>query len=151
MKKTICLVLAFIVILIIACNNPKKAVIENPYVGAWENTNITYIVHFLNGRKLDSTIVVPAKLPYIVKLVTKKHYAQGSQTVKDEIVAGGGEYTYSGDSVTNIRSYSSVKGQIGKPVTRKSKIEGDLWKLSITVKNDTIQYDRIETWRRIPE
>jgi hypothetical protein len=151
MKKTICFVLAIAGILIFACNNPKKDEKVNPYEGAWENTSNTYNVKYYKGRKLDSTFVVPAKLPYVVKLVTKKYYAQGSQTEKDEVVAGGGEYTFNGDSVTNIRRYSSVKGQIGKPVVRKSKIEGDLWKFYITVKNDSVQYERIETWKRIIE
>lgn len=149
MKKTICLVLAFI--LIIACNNKKKDAEVNPFVGAWECTTSTYLVHYLNGQKPDTTFVVPSKLPYVVKLVTKKHYAQGSQTEINLGVAGGGEYTYNGDTITNIKRYSSVKEVIGKPVARKSKIEGDLWKLYLTGKNDTVQWEKIETWKRIPE
>ena len=38
MKKPIRFELAFIAILIIACNNPNKDVKVNPYEGAWEQT-----------------------------------------------------------------------------------------------------------------
>ena len=60
-------------------------------------TSYTYNVQYHKGRKLDSTFVVPATLPYLVKLVTKKHYASGNRMVKNEVNAGGGEYTYEGD------------------------------------------------------
>jgi hypothetical protein len=149
MKKTFWFILAFITIIIIACNNKKKDAEVNPYVGAWESISTTYLVHYLNGQKPDTTIVVP--YPTTVKLLTKKHYALGRQTEKDVEVAGGGEYTYNGDTITTIRRYSSTKGAIGKPSVWKSKIEGDLWKQSNTGKNDTVQYERIETWKRIHE
>ena len=150
MKKTICFILAFAGILIIACNNPKKDVKESPYIGAWEMTSTTYNVQYHKGRKLDSTFVVPAKLPYLVKLITKKHYAFGTQGV-DRITGGGGEYTYEGDTFTSYPKYHSVKANVGNTLVWKSKIEGDLWKLFGVVKNDTVQYERIETWKRIIE
>jgi hypothetical protein len=149
MKKTFWFILAFIAILIIACNNKKKDAEVNPYAGAWESISTTYNVHYLNGQKPDTTVVVPYLTT--VKLFTKNHYALGHQTEKDEVVAGGGEYTFHGDTLTTIRRYSSTKGAIGKPNVFKVKIEGDLWIQSNTIKNDTIQYERIETWKRIPE
>ena len=149
MKKVYWFVLAFAGILIIACNNPKKDSDLNPYVGAWECSSKTYLVHYLNGQKPDTTFLV--NVPYTVKLLTKKHYAQGRVTEKNEVVAGGGEYTYNGDTVILIRRYSSDKAIIGQPSVWKSKIEGDLWKFSRITKNDTIQYEQIETWKRIPE
>ena len=85
---------------------------------------------YLNGQKPDTTFVVPARLPYVVKLLTKKHYAQGRQTEKNEVFAGGGEYTYNGDTVTTFPKYHSYKGMVGQSFVRKSKLEGDQWILS---------------------
>jgi hypothetical protein len=143
MKKTICLVLAFAGILIIACNNPKKDAKVNPYEGAWELIDVKYILP-------DTTYVVPNTI-YNVKLVTKKHYAMGHQTEKNEVFAGGGEYTYKGDTVTNFPKYHSTKEAVGKSNVWKSKIEGDLWMFSRFNKNDTIQWETRETWKRIIE
>jgi hypothetical protein len=149
MKKTICFVLAVAGILIIGCNDTKKDAKINPYEGAWECTGRTFFVHYLNGLKPDTTVVVP--IPYTVKLLTKKHYAQGRQTEKNEVVAGGGEYTYEGDTFTSYPKYHSIKENVGKTLVWKSKIEGDLWTFSSFNKNDTIQLENRETWKRIIE
>jgi len=81
MKEVIYPVLAFAVILIIGCTNSKKADVKNPSVGAWEHMSTTFLIHYFNGEKHDTTIVVPATGPPVVKILTKKHYAQGRQTV----------------------------------------------------------------------
>ena len=60
MKEVIYPVLAFAVILIIGCTNSKKADVKNPPVGAWEHMSTTFLIHYFNGEKHDTTIVVPA-------------------------------------------------------------------------------------------
>ncbi len=141
MKKTICFVFAFIAILIIACNNKKKAVIENPYLGAWSLVETKAVFP-------DTTIVNTNKI-YNVKLITKKHYAVGHQTGKNQVAAGGGEYTYDGDTFTSFPKYHH--NNVGVPRVWKSKLEGDLWTISQSIKNDTLQVDYTETWKRIIE
>lgn len=78
MKRTIYPILAFIVILVIACNNPKKDVKENPLQGAWEMIYSKYIY--------PDTIIETTKFTNpTVKLLTKKHYAFGRQAGENKI------------------------------------------------------------------
>ena len=146
MKKTICLVLAFAGIIIIACNNPKKDAKENPYQGAWEVT-YTKVVY------PDTTYENTQFANPTVKLLTKTHYAFGRQNGENKIGGGGGEYTYQGDSITFYPKYHSNYSSmmVGKSFVYKSKIEGDLWTISNVFKNDTLKVESTETWKRIIE
>jgi hypothetical protein len=144
MKKTICFILTFAGILIIACNNLKKDVGENPYEGAWE---ITYS----KAVYPDTTYETNQFANPTIKLLTKKHYAFGRQEGENKITGGGGEYTYEGDSFTSYPKYHTGSGMVGNTIVFKSKIEGDLWTISTVYKNDTLQVDAIETWKRIIE
>ena len=145
MKKTFCFILAFAGILIIACNNPKKDVKENPYKGAWE---ITYS----KAVYPDTTYETTQFANPTVKLLTEKHYAFGRQDSENKIIGGGGEYTYEGNVFTSYPKYHTGGSLvIGKSIVMKSKIEGDLWTISFVYKNDTLKIDAIETWKRIKE
>ena len=140
MKKTICLVLAFIAILIIACNNPKKAVIENPYVGVW--------VQIASKRVTPDTTIERTQIANPgVKLLTKKHYAFGRQTGENTIFGGGGEYSYHDSIFTSYPKYHSNSAGVGASLRWKSTIKGDLW----TISYDTLNIKGSETWKRIPE
>ncbi len=144
MKQPICFVLAFIAILIIACNNPKKAVIENPYAGAWEMTYSKYI--YPDTTYETTQFAIPN-----VKLLTKKHYAFGRQLAEGKISGGGGEYSYEGDTFTSYPKYHSNPFMVGNTIVFNSKIEGDLWTISYSAKADTITVEATEIWKRIPE
>ena len=144
MKRTIYLILAFMAILVIACNNPKKAVIENPFAGAWE-------VIYTKAVYPDTTYETTKFTNPSVKLLTNKHFSFGYQSDTNMVVGGGGEYTYDGDTYTEYVKYHNYSGFVGQTVNFKSKIEGDLWTISYSVKLDTIQVDATEIWKRIPE
>jgi len=155
MKKSVCLILVFFAILIIACNNQKKSKIENPYVGAWQQVDIKYVLP-------DNTYVNVTSNPDNVKIITNKHYAFGYPTSNGGVWAGGGEYTFSGNTFTSFPKYHSKAGTAGGSIVWNSKIEADLWMISQdrktlrqnekdTLQIDTIEYKIIETWKRIPE
>lgn len=144
MKKTNYLILAFVAILIIACNNPEKVAKENPYEGAWEQTYSKLVYP-------DSTIETTQFANPHVKLLTKKHYAFGYQAGENKILGGGGEYTYDGDIFTSYPKYHYYPGMVGNSLVFNSKIAEDLWTISFIYKNDTIQIDATETWKRIIE
>ena len=144
MKKINYLILAFVAILIIACNNPEKVAMENPYEGAWEVTYTKYIYP-------DTTIEITQFDNPNVKLLTKNHYAFGHQEEENQIVGGGGEYTYDGDTFTSYPKYHSTPGMVGNSIVFNSKIAEDLWTISFIYKNDTMQVDATETWKRIVE
>ncbi|MCK5470296.1 MAG: hypothetical protein KAI99_17355 [Cyclobacteriaceae bacterium] len=144
MKKTNFLILAFVAILIIACSTPEKEVKENPYEGAWEITYLKYVYP-------DTTIETTQFDNPDVKLLTKSHYAFGHQVGENQIVGGGGEYTYDGDTFTSYPKYHYFPGMVGNSLVFNSKIEGNLWTIAIVYKNDTVQVDATETWKRIIE
>jgi hypothetical protein len=144
MKKTIRLVIILASILVIACNNQKKTVIENPYIGAWEKTDSKAVY-------ADTTIT---KMPFgnpVIKLLTNKHYAFGSQAGVNKITGGGGEYTFRGDLFITYPKYHSTSAVVGDSIVWKSKIEGDIWTISFSGKIDTIRVDATEIWKRIRE
>ena len=144
MKKTVCLFLAFIAILLCACSNLKNDAKDYPLQGAWEITYSKYIY--------PDTIIESTKFANpTVKLLTKKHYAFGRQAGENKITGGGGEYSYDGNTFTSLPKYHSSSMALGSTLVWKSKLEGDLWTISIVYKNDSIQIDGTETWKRIIE
>jgi hypothetical protein len=138
MKKAIFITLAFIAVLIIACNNPKNDVKENPLQGAWEITNTKYVTP-------DTTIEKSQFDNPTVKLLTKKHFAFGSQSGENKIWGGGGEYSLVGDTYTEIVKYHGISKAVGMTVKYKSTLDGDLWTITRLDMNAT------ETWKRIIE
>jgi hypothetical protein len=87
----------------------------------------------------------------MVKLLTKKHWANGGQSGENKIMGGGGEYTYDGNTYTEHIKYHAQSNFVGKSVEFKSSLEGDLWKISTVTKLDSIQVEGMETWKRIIE
>jgi len=142
MKKTIFSVLAFIAILIIACNNPDNDVKKNPYEGAWEVT-------YQKSVYPDTTIEETQFANPSVKILTKKHFSFGYQTGENEIFGGGGEYTFEGDTYTEHIKFHDASWLVGKSIEFKSKIEGEMWTISTVFKNDTLEVPWTETWKRI--
>lgn len=144
MKKTICLFSAITAILIFGCNNPDKDAKMSPLQGAWEITYAKYV-------SPDTTIEMTKFANPSVKVLTKKHFAFGSQSAQSQIAGGGGEYAYDGNTYTEFIKYSSAPFLVGKANVIKSSLNGDLWTISFTIKNDTVQWDATETWKRIIE
>lgn len=138
------MILALAVIIVFACNNPKKSAIENPYAGAWEMTHSKYVYP-------DTTVESAQITNHNVKLLTQKHYAFGRQTGVNTIAGGGGEYSFKGDIFTSYPKYHTGLSMVGDSLVMKSKIEGDLWTISFSIKNDSLKVDATEIWKRIPE
>ena len=142
MRKFIYLTLAFIAILIIACNN--KSAKENPYEGVWV---ITYSKQVTPDTTIERTQISNPN----VKLLTKSHYAFGSQAGTNKINGGGGEYKYKGDTFISYPKYHTFSAIVGDSLVMKSKIEGDLWTVTYGYENDTLKVDVTEIWKRIIE
>ena len=143
MKKTFVLAMTIVAVLFIACNNQDKKGSDNPYVGAWELTYTKYV--FPDSIAETSQFAYPT-----VKLMTNKHYAFGRQDGLNKIKGGGGEYSIKGDVVITYPKYhSSINA--GDSLVLKSKLEGDLWKVSFSTTYNSKKVDAIETWKRIKE
>ena len=144
MNRTIYPILAFIAILVNACNNPNKEAMDYPLLGAWE---ITYSKYVYPDTTFETTKFADPEL----KLLTKKHFAFGNQSGKNMVWGGGGEYFHDGDRYTEYIKYHGYSSFVGQTVNFKSKIEGDLWTLTWSFNKDSLKFDATETWKRIPE
>ena len=142
MKKAINLTLILTIILFIACNNQKKIVNENPFIGAWEET-------YFRSVSPDTAYERTQFSPPRIKLFTDKHFALGYQSGENKIAGGGGKYTYDKDSYTSTILYHSNSGMVGITRKFKSVLNGDLW--TITYRNDSTNVEITEIWKRIPE
>ena len=142
MKKPIYFVLAFMGIFILACNNPTKEVIENPYEGAWE---ITYSKYVYPDTTIETTQFVSPSL----KILTEKHFAFGGQDGVNKIFGGGGEYIYDDTTYTERIKYHFYSELVGKSIEFKSKIEGEFWTISTVFEMDSLKIAGSETWKRI--
>ena len=127
------------------CQAPQKgATVENPYEGAWKVIYTKFV--YPDTTYENNQIANPN-----VKLLTKKHFAFGGQSGENQIQGGGGEYTYDGDTYTEHIKYHFYSGMVGSSLKMKSKIEGDLWTISYSFKDDNISIEGTETWERIRE
>ena len=144
MKKTICFVLAFAGILIIACNNPDKDTMEYPLQGAWELTYAKWVF-------TDTTYELTQADNPSVKLLTKKHWALVRHGNMDESNGAAGEYTFDGDTYIENIKYHFNSSMVGGSPAYKTSLEGDLWKISTVIMLDSFQVQGNETWKRIVE
>ena len=140
MKKSIYLILILFCVLIIACNNPRTMVNNNPYAGAWE-------LVYTKSVTADTTIERTQFDNRSVKLLTQLHYAFGRQDGENMIRGGGGEYLYHDSVFTTYPAYHSTSSAVGATLRWKSTIKGDLW----TIQMDTLNTKFTETWKRIVE
>ena len=138
MKKLVLILLGFIVILSIGCSTSKNDSNENPLIGAWVITSSKYVSQ-------DTTIDKTTFENPTVKLLTKKHFAFGSQSGENKVWGGGGEYSLVGDTYSETVKYHGVSQAIGMTVKYKSTLNGDIWTISRLDMNAT------ETWKRIAE
>lgn len=122
----------------------KDATVENPYEGAWE---VIYTKFVYPDTTIENNQIANPN----VKLLTKKHFAFGSQNGENQIIGGGGEYTYDGDTYTEHIKYHYYPGIAGNSMEMKSRIEGDVWTIHYVFNDDNDSIEATETWKRIVE
>ena len=116
---------------------------EYPIQGAWET-------FYLKQVFPDTTIVYTemGESPQ-VHIFTKEHFAFGRQYENNSYSAGGGEYTIDGDSLKMISKYHWNSFFVGKSVNYKIVMNGDTLIRNGLFKNDTMQLEVLDKWRRI--
>lgn len=75
----------------------------------------------------DSTVDRTDQIAHTTKILNSTHFAFGRQIADEEIIAGGGTYTYDGDTYTEHIEYHSAAGLAGQSITFSARLEGDLW------------------------
>jgi hypothetical protein len=143
MKNLICILISFVSIYCISCNYSKKETNEFPLQGAWETFYIKQVFP-------DTTIVRTSlgKNPQ-VHIFTKKHFAFGWQTSQNTYSAGGGEYTFDGDSLKMLSKYHWYSSLVGITLNYKVTIVGDTLTRIGLYKSDTLNVEVLDKWKRI--
>jgi len=114
-------------------------------VGAWEIQSSEYVYTAYNDTLIGAEFVNPS-----VKILTKKHFAFGHLIDDGEsISAGGGEYTYKGETYTEHIKYHSHSPAAGTSVEFKSKLEGDKWTIKGVIPGEDGDILLKEIWKRI--
>ena len=113
--------------------------------GALEIVYSEYVYTAVNDTLIGAQFENPS-----VKLLTKSHFAFGNRTTNGEsISAGGGKYSYDGETYTEHIKYHSFISAIGTSVEFKSKLEGDKWTILGMIPTDYGDVKTKEIWKRI--
>ena len=92
----------------------------NPLEGTWEMVSQHSVYP-------DSTVDRTHQIPYTIKILNSTHFAFGRQILDEEVFAGGGTYTFDGDTYTEHITWHSSAGLAGQSVVFEARIEGDTW------------------------
>ena len=112
-------------------------------VGAWQINYSEYVYP-------DTTIENTQFANPSIKLLTKKRFAFGFQDNNGEsITAGGGKYSYNGETYTEHIKYHIASSIVGISIEFKSKLEGDKWTISGVLPMDEGNTKMREIWKRI--
>jgi hypothetical protein len=112
-----------------------------PVEGAWERI-------FLRVVLPDTTVEETYEgRPRLHKILTATHFAFGQQSEDgQDVYAGGGRYTYTGDTYVEVIAYHASPSMVGRTVTFESRLEDGLWHIAGTIGRFRLE----ETWRRLP-
>ena len=131
-------ILPFIVLAFVSASTARAQLPANDLEGTWE----------MISQKLvypDSTVDRTGQVPYTLKILNSTHFAFGRQIgEEDDIFAGGGTYTYNGDTYTEHIMYHSG-GLAGVSVPFDVRLEGRLWYHTGDVGDFVIE----ELWQRV--
>ncbi len=129
--------------------------VSNPLEGAWE-------VVYSKAVFPDSTVVRDEGTPFELKLFTPRHHTYIMRDAEGAFVtAGGGSYTFEGDTLTETHAYQFVPEWVGYIATWNVRFEQDTFYLTGPVKVVTAQGEDVteeilgvlgqleETFRRV--
>lgn len=141
MKKQICYAIVFLML------GPTCVLSQNSdeIQGAWEIVYSEYVYTAVNDTLIGAEFEYPS-----VKLLTKNHFAFGRRTTNGEsISAGGGKYSYGGETYTEHIKYHTHSPAVGTSVEFKSKLEGNKWTIKGVIPGDDGDIKLKEIWKRI--
>lgn len=139
MKKLMVIVIALLMLgtSSVLCQN------SNELQGVWECIYAKYV--FPDSTMENSTFVNPS-----VKLLTKKHFAFGHlRDNRESISAGGGEYSYNGETYIEHIKYHTYSALVGSSVEFKSELAGDKWTTKGVIPGVDGDIKLKEIWKRI--
>ena len=93
----------------------------------------------------DSVVDRSEQVAYTTKTLNSTHFAFGRQTQEEEIFAGGGRYSYDGETYTEHITWHSAAGLAGQAITFDARVEGDTWYHTGEIGDFVLE----EVWQRI--
>lgn len=106
--------------------------------GTWELVSLKLIY-------ADSTVDRTGEIPPTLKILNSTHFAFGRQMGEEEVYAGGGRYSFDGDTYTEHIEFHSASGIVGQSITFDARVEDDLWYHSGLIDDFTLE----EVWRKV--
>lgn len=113
----------------------------NPLEGSWRMIKQTLVYE-------DTTIVREEnQVPPSTKILNSTHFSWGYQTDDGEdVLAGGGRYTFEGDTYIEYIDYHTSPPLVGMELTFEATLEGDsLWHHTGRIGSFVLK----EVWRRV--
>ena len=93
----------------------------------------------------DSTVDRTDQIPYTLKILNSTHFSFGRQIGEEEVYAGGGTYSYDGETYTEHISYHSAAGLAGQSIVFDARVDGDTWHHTGDIGDFVLE----EVWRRV--
>lgn len=86
-----------------------------------------------------------------IKILNDKHFAFGIMTPDGEVFGGGGRYEYAKGTYTEIPEYHSLPYLVGRRITFRCELKGDLWYHSGSFDSGGRLIEVKEVWKRIED
>lgn len=130
---------AFIgMIFLFAASAARAQLPATPLEGTWEMVS-QWIIY------PDSTVDRTDQIPYTIKILNSTHFAFGRQIMDEEVFAGGGTYSFDGETYTEHITWHSSAGLAGQSVSFEAQVDGDTWRHV----GHILDFRLEEVWRRV--
>jgi hypothetical protein len=132
---------ALLLVFLLGTTGTARSQAPSALEGAWERTYLRFV---LPDTTIEETFEPGARS---TKILTPTHFAFGQQSEDGtEVYAGGGRYTFAGNTYIEFVEYHSSASLVGRTIPFESRREGDLWHIAGTIGRFRLE----ETWRRLP-
>ena len=83
------------------------------------------------------------------KILSGSHWAFGYQVNDSTIMAGGGTFTYDGETYSETIEYHAVSGVVGQTINFDLELEGNTWHHVGTITDGDQETTLDETWEKV--
>ena len=135
-----------LVVMIASCSAPKKETPVETKTPAQELEGVWKITY---GKITYPDTVVEVTDSRQVKILVGGRFAHGNQETDSTLTAGGGTYTYDGQTYTENIEYFTIPSLVGQSVKFDIKLEDGKWSHSGTIRIDDEDIKLEEVWERV--
>ena len=107
-------------VVLFAASGARAQLPATPLEGSWEMVSQRVVYP-------DSTVDRTDQIPYTIKILNSTHFAFGRQILDEEVFAGGGTYSFDGETYTEHITWHSSAGLAGQAISFEARVDGDTW------------------------